>query len=322
MSQDPNRAALPPVIVLSGGLSHERDVSIKSGRRVTMALRERGHEVIESDVTSGLVDLLQQRRDAVVVPMLHGGVGEDGALREVFELVGATWVGSSGAASRLAWDKSIATPVLARRGVRVPRQVVLPHEVFRELGAGALVDAIGASMGFPVMVKPARGGSALGCAKVGAAEDLPAAMVAAYAYGAEVVVEEFIEGTEVAVTVVAAGDDVRVLPVVEIRPESGVYDYESRYTAGATRFITPAEISEEATRACEEMALTVHEVLGLSGVHRVDIMINSDGAPVFLETNVAPGMTETSLVPLAMEAADLDLGEVISRLVVEAAKIP
>ena len=311
---------LPRVIVLSGGLSHERDVSIRSGRRVTMALREQGHEVIESDIGSGLVDLLRSNPDAVVVSMLHGGVGEDGALREVFDLVGARYVGSDGRASRLAWDKSIATPVLARRGVTVPQQVVLPHEVFRELGAAALVDSIAESMGFPLMVKPARSGSALGCSRVDSTDELPSAMVGAYAYGTETVVEEFIEGTEVAVAVVACGDDVRVLPAVEIRPDSGVYDYEARYTAGATRFLVPAEISAETAAKCEAMARTVHHALGLDGVHRIDIMINKDGEPVFLESNVSPGMTETSLVPLALEAAGLDLGAEMSRLVVAAAE--
>ena len=310
--------ALPPVIVLSGGLSHERDISIKSGRRVTIALRQAGHHVIESDVTSGLVDLLRANPDAVVVPMLHGGVGEDGALREVFRLVGARFVGSPGPVCRLAWDKSITTPIVARQGVKVPRQVVLPHEVFRELGASALVDSIAQSMGFPVMVKPARSGSALGCSKVESAEQLPSAMVGAYAYGGEVVVEEFIEGTEVAVTLVSFADGVRVLPAVEIRPDSGVYDYEARYTAGATRFVTPAEVSPETASACEQMALQVHDVLGFSGISRVDIMINKQGEPVFLEANVAPGMTETSLAPLALEAADLDMSAVISQLVNEA----
>lgn len=315
----PAGQGLPAVIVLAGGLSHERDVSIKSGRRVTMALREVGHEVVESDVNSGLLDLLATRRDAVVVPMLHGGMGEDGALQEVFGLVGATYVGSTGPACRIAFDKSIATPVVAARGVRTPRQVVLPHEVFRELGAVALVESIGEQLGFPVMVKPTRSGSALGCARVDRADDLPSAMVAAYAYGPETVVEEFVEGTEVAVAVIGRGAEARALPAVEIRPDGGVYDYSARYTAGATRFVTPAEVSDEVAQACEQLALRVHDVLGLDGISRVDIMINNEGAPVFLEANVSPGMTETSLVPLAMEAADLELGHVMSELVVAAA---
>jgi len=313
-------AGLPDVIVLSGGLSHERDVSIKSGRRVSMALREVGHHVLEADVNSGLIALLLAHPDAVVVPMLHGGVGEDGALQEVFSLIGATWLGSTGAAARLAFDKSIATPVLAGRGLRVPRQIVLPHEIFLELGAQTLVDRIGGSFGFPVMVKPTRSGSAMGCQRVSDPAALPAAMVGAYAYGPQTLVEEYIEGTEVAVAVLGHGESVRALPAVEIRPESGVYDYTARYTAGATRFVAPAEIDALTSQACEKLALDAHHGLGLQGISRIDIMINTEGEPVFIEANVAPGMTETSLVPLALEAANLDLGRELSSLVIEAAE--
>ena len=314
-------APLPRVIVLSGGLSHERDVSIRSGRRVANALSDVGHEVIESDANAGLVALLTQNRDAVVVSLLHGGVGENGALREVFQLLDTRFVGASGAASRLAFDKSIATPLLAARGIRTPRQVVLPAEVFRELGAANLVEAISVTMGYPLMIKPTRSGSALGCTKVEGPEDLPSAMVAAYAYGEEAVVEEFIEGIEVAVAVLGEGDDAHALPAVEIRPASGVYDYTARYTAGATRFVTPAEVSDEVSAACADMALSAHRALQLSGISRMDIIIRDD-QPVFIEANVAPGMTETSLVPLAMEAAGLDLGLAVSALVIAAARKP
>ncbi|WP_203567508.1 D-alanine--D-alanine ligase family protein [Aestuariimicrobium ganziense] len=312
-------ASLPKVIVLAGGLSHERDVSLRSGRRVAQALRVVGHEVIESDVSADVVELLRSHPDAVVFPLLHGEVGEDGALREVFELLEVTFVGSSAAASRVTFDKSICTKVVAHAGVKTPRQVALPHEIFRELGAKALVEGMGARLGFPMMVKPARSGSALGCTKVDDLAGLPAAMVAAYAYGSVAVVEEFIEGTEVAVAVLDVDGERQVLPAVEIRPESGVYDYAARYTAGATRFVTPAELDDEVTAAAESLAVQAVEALGLCGLSRVDMIITAEGEPVFLEANVAPGMTETSLVPLAMDAAGLDLGEVCSRLVLEAA---
>lgn len=316
----------PEVIVLAGGLSHERDVSQRSGRRVAIALRQAGHRVVESDVNSGVVALLQDHPDAVVFPLLHGGVGEDGALREVFELLRVPFVGATAAASRVTFDKSIATPVVASHGadgrglkVETPRQVALPHEIFRELGAASLVAAIVDSVGLPLMVKPARSGSALGATKVTSADDLPSAMVAAYAYGSVAVVEQFIEGTEVTVTVLGSGDTAEALPAVEIRPDSGVYDYASRYTAGSTRFVTPAEVSDETAAACAEAALTAHRALGLRDLGRIDIMINSDGEPVFIEGNVAPGMTETSAVPLAIAAAGLDLGKVCSDLVIAAA---
>lgn len=310
---------LPDVIVLAGGLSHERDVSQRSGRRVAIALRHAGHTVIESDVNAGVVDLVRAHPGAVIFPLLHGGVGEDGALREVFQLLGVPFVGATASSSRVTFDKSIATPVVAARGVRTPRQIALPHEIFRELGAAALVEAIVDTLGLPVMVKPSRSGSALGASKVTSVDDLRAAMVAAYAYGSMAVVEEFVEGTEVTVTVLGEGETAVALPAVEIRPDSGVYDYASRYTAGATRFVTPAEVSDNVAAACSELALAAYRALGLRDLGRIDIMINSAGEPVFIEGNVAPGMTETSAVPLALSAAGRELGQVCSELVVGAA---
>jgi D-alanine-D-alanine ligase len=305
----------PTVVVLSGGLSHERDVSLRSGRRVSSALRSRGLDVIESDIDSTLVARLTELSEVVVFPLLHGETGEDGALREVLALLGVPFVGSIGSASRMAFDKSICTTVIADAGLRTPTQVALPHEIFRELGAQALVRALGDQIGFPMMVKPSRSGSALGCSKVSTAEELPSAMVGAYAYGPVAVVEEFIAGTEVAVSVVDRGAGAAALPAVEIRPDSGVYDYTARYTAGATRFLCPAEVPAEVAERCADLALRVHDVLGLRDLSRTDIMIAADGEPVFLEANVAPGMTETSLVPLAVEAAGWSLGKACADLV-------
>ncbi len=309
------------IIVLAGGLSHERDVSLRSGRRVSQALRDRGHEVIEADVAAGLVDLLAAHPAAVAFPLLHGGVGEDGALKEVLGLVGARYVGSSAAASRIAFDKAVCTPTVAQAGVRTPRQVALPHDIFRELGARSLVAAIIDQIGLPLMVKPSRSGSALGCTKVEVAEALPSAMVAAFAYGDVAVIEEFVTGVEVAVTVVEGADGPEALPAVQIEPRSGVYDYTARYTAGETRFVCPAELPDDTLAACAELALTVHRTLGLRDLSRTDLIVAA-GEPVFLEVNVAPGMTETSLVPLAIEASGRDFGEVCAALVERARQRP
>lgn len=303
------------VIVISGGLSHERDVSVRSGRRVTQALRDRGHEVVETDVGADLVSLMQATPDVVVIPMLHGGLGEDGALREVLGILGVPFVGATGAASRLAFDKPIATRVVADAKLVTTNQVALPHDIFRELGAPALMQAIGNRFGYPLMVKPSRSGSALGALRVDDQDSLATALVGAFAYGQVAVVEQFVEGTEVAVTVLEGEDGLRALPPVEIRPTSGIYDYEARYTAGATRFVTPAELPAETLRAAQELALGAHEALGLRHLSRSDMIVTADGIPVFLEVNVAPGMTETSLAPLAFEAAGMDLGTVFSSLV-------
>jgi D-alanine-D-alanine ligase len=308
-------AAMETVLVLAGGLSHERDVSLRSGRRVALALRGEGYEVVESDVDSALLPKLAEHPGAVVFPVLHGEAGEDGSLREVLALLGVPFVGSVASACRVAFDKSIATTVVAKAGVRTPRQVALPHEIFRELGATALVSALGGQIGFPMMVKPSRGGSALGCSKVSRTAELPAAMVGAYAYGPVAVVEEFIAGTEITVAVVDRGWGPAALPGVEIRPDSGVYDYTARYTAGATRFLCPAEVDPAVAERCAELAQRVHQVLGLRDLSRTDLIVTPDGEPVFLEVNVSPGMTETSAVPLAIEAADWSLGTMCADLV-------
>ena len=308
-------APLPTVVVLAGGLSHERDVSLRSGRRVSQALRSRGVEVVESDVDSLLLPRLADLPNAVVFPVLHGETGEDGALREVFTLLEVPFVGSIGSACRVAFDKSIATTVIADAGLATPHQVALPHEIFRELGAQALVRALGDQVGFPMMVKPSRSGSALGCSKVSQPEQLPSAMVGAYAYGPVAVVEHFVEGREVAVAVIDRGDGPTALPIVEIRPDSGVYDYTARYTAGATRFLCPAELEDDIAQRCSALALRVHDVLGLRDLSRTDMIVTDTGEPVYLEVNVSPGMTETSSVPLAIEAAGWSLGKMCADLV-------
>lgn len=304
-----------PIVVLAGGLSHERDVSLRSGRRVAQALRDQGREVIESDLTAGLVELVHSLDNPVVFPLLHGGVGEDGGLQQVLNLLEVAYVGSRPSAARRSFNKAIAGPLLAQAGVDTPESAALPHDMFRELGAAALVSALGKRFGFPLMVKPARSGSALGCTLVKSEAELPAAMVGAYSYGDVAVVEEFIEGTEVAVSVVELGDQLVALPAVEIRPDSEIYDYTARYTAGMTRFIVPAELPEEVAHACADLAATAHQVLGLESLSRADIIVRLDGTPVFIEANSAPGMTETSLFPQAVEAAGWDFGVLCAQLV-------
>lgn len=175
--------------------------------------------------------------------------------------------------------------------------------------------ALADQIGFPMMVKPSRSGSALGASKVTRPEELPSAMVGAYAYGSVAVIEQFIEGVEVTVTVADRGEGPTALPAVEIRPESGVYDYAARYTAGATRFLCPAELDPVVAEACAAVALQVHEVLGLRDLSRTDLIVTPDGVPTFLEVNVAPGMTETSAVPLAIESAGWSLGKMCADLI-------
>jgi D-alanine-D-alanine ligase len=303
------------ILVLAGGLSHERDVSLRSGRRVAEALRSTGAEVDVRDVDASLLPELSAHPPGCVVPMLHGETGEDGAIREVFELLGVPYVGSPPAASRIAFDKPVAKAVVARAGIRTPESVTLPAETFRELGAAAVMDAILAAVGLPLIVKPTRSGSALGCSLVRTATDLPGAMVGAFAYGDTALVEQFIEGAEVAVPVLDLGAGPETLPIVQIKPDGGVYDYTARYTAGSTEFMVPAELPETVATECARVALAAHESLGLRDLSRSDLMIDAAGRVWFLEVNVAPGFTETSTVPLSIAAAGRDLGEVCASLV-------
>lgn len=296
------------VLVLAGGLSHERDVSIRSGRRVAEALRDVGVDVEVRDVDAGLLPLLRTDPPAVTFPVLHGAAGEDGSLREVLELARQPYVGSPPAASRLAFDKPSACALVAAAGVDTPPRVVLPHPLFRDLGADAVLDALCERLGLPLFVKPTQGGSALGASLVRTRADLPAAMVGCFAYGETALVERFIAGREVAVSVLDLGEGPAALPPVEVVPDDGAYDYTARYTAGTTEFFVPARLDEAAARAAAAVATTAHRVLGLRDVSRTDLVVDADGRPWFLEVNVAPGLTETSLLPQALTAAGLDLG--------------
>ncbi|GII63345.1 D-alanine--D-alanine ligase [Sphaerisporangium krabiense] len=302
------------VLVLAGGLSYEREVSLRSGRRVSEVLRAAGIDVETRDTDASLVpSVLADPPDAVFVT-LHGGSGEDGAIRSVLELLSVPYVGAAPDACRIAFDKPTAKTVVRSVGVRTPEAVVLPKETFHDLGATAVLARIIDRLGLPLFVKPSRGGSALGASIVRKADELPAAMVGCFAYGDTALVERYIEGVEVAVSVIDAGDGPAALPPVEIVADEGVYDYSARYTAGHTEFFAPARLRPEVAEACAQMAITAHTALGLRDLSRTDIIVDASGQPYFLEVNVAPGMTETSLLPMAAEAAGQDLSQICASL--------
>jgi D-alanine-D-alanine ligase len=310
------------VLVLAGGLSAERDVSLRSGRRVAEALRtERPDwEVQLADVDAQLLDHLRDHRPDVVIPLLHGAAGEDGALRDVLQSLGIPFVGSIAATSRLAFDKPVAKRLITDAGLRTPDCVAMPQSTFRELGSTGVLTAVVERLGLPLVVKPAKGGSALGASIVHDASDLPAAMIGAFAYGDVVIMEQFISGTEVAVGVFERDGDVLALSAVEIVPESELYDYSARYTAGTTEFFCPARLTDEQEMRAQAVALNAHVVLGLRDWSRTDLIVDADGEAWFLEVNVAPGMTETSLVPQALSAAEVTVGGIMSELAEVAAQ--
>jgi D-alanine-D-alanine ligase len=306
-------------LVLAGGLSHEREVSLRSGRRVLDALRTARVEAELRDADLHLLPALAADPPDAVVIALHGATGEDGSLRGVLDLCGVPYVGGDARAARLAWDKPSAKTVLRERGIPTPDWVALPHDRFSELGAVAVLDRIVARIELPLMVKPAQGGSGLGAAVVRDPEGLPAAMVGCFAYDQTALVERFVPGTDVAVSVVDLGGGPRPLPAVEIVPKGGVYDYAARYTAGLTTWHAPARLEPKVADRVAATALEAHRALGLRDLSRVDLIVDETGEPHVLEVTVAPGMTETSLLPLAIQAASLDLGEVFATLVARAA---
>jgi D-alanine-D-alanine ligase len=307
------------VLVLAGGLSYERDVSLRSGRRVLDALRGAGLHAEQRDADVSLLPSLEVEQPDAVVIALHGATGEDGSLRGVLDLCGVPYVGCDARASRLAWDKPSAKSMLREAGIPTPDWVALPHDRFSELGAVAVLDRIADRLGLPLMVKPAQGGSGLGAAVVRDATELPAAMVGCFAYDSTALVERYVTGMDVAVSVIDLGDGPQALPAVEIVPRNGVYDYAARYTAGLTTWHTPARLDPAVAAQVAETALAAHSALGLRDLSRVDLIVDAGGKPHVLEVNVSPGMTETSLLPLAVQAGGLDFGKMLATLVTRAA---
>ena len=303
------------VVVLAGGISHERDVSLRSGRRVADALTAAGHRVVLRDPDAGLLPFLVNERPDVVFPALHGSSGEDGSLLELLAAIGMPTVGSSGAASRRAWSKPVASSLLAVAGVDVPESIVLSHEAFRELGASSVLKVVRSALEGDLVVKPASGGSAQGVTIVEDTNDLPRAMVEAFTYADVAVVERRIHGTEIAVTVVDTGDGPYALPAVEIEPTAGVYSFQARYNAGETTFYAPSRLDDPTVSAVSDAAVLAHRTLGLRDLSRVDFIVDSSGRPWFLEANVIPGLTETSLVPLAIEASGSSAAAIYGALV-------
>ncbi len=303
------------IVVLAGGLTHERDVSLRSGSRLADALRRQGHDVSLRDVDAALLGWLEQHQPDAAVIALHGGRGENGAVQGVLHMAGVPYLGTQSHNCRLAWDKATAKTLLQRAGHHTPAWMTLAHDTFRDLGAAGMIELVVRDLGLPLMVKPHQGGSALGAGVVHSAEQLPEALVGAFAYGSVVLVEQFVSGIEIAISVIDTGDGPIALPAVEIEYPGQVFDYEARYTAGMTTYYTPARLTAAAAAAAAELAISAHRVLGLRDISRTDAIVTDDGAVHFLEVNVSPGLTETSMLPMSVTEAGYDLGGLYSKLI-------
>jgi D-alanine-D-alanine ligase len=304
------------VAVLAGGQSLERQVSLRSGARVRDALETLGHDVIAIDVGPDLVQQLDAARADVAFVALHGRDGEDGTVQEILELVGIPYTASGPSACMRCMDKVLAKHALRDAGLATPDFYAFSQTAFESLGAAHALPAIEERLDFPIVVKPAAQGSALGIRFAPTADDVPAAIVAAFSYDTKVLLERHVTGRELAVSVLDGPDGPQALPVVEAIPRGGDhYDFEARYEIGSTDFICPAELSADITRQVQELALAAYRVLGCYGFARVDLMLDADtGEPTVLEANAIPGLTETSLLPQAAEAAGISFAAFVERV--------
>jgi D-alanine-D-alanine ligase len=305
------------VAVLKGGRSLERQISLKSGARVQDALERLGHDVVAIDVGHDLVERLREAAPDVAFVALHGRDGEDGTVQELLEAVGVAYTGSGVSSCIRCADKVIAKHHMLDAGIPTPDFFAFNETAFKELGAAEALPAIEHRLRFPIVVKPSNQGSALGIKLALEARDVPGALVAAFSYGDKVLLERYVEGRDLAVSVLDSidGGEPQVLPIVEAIPHEDDR-YEARYEIGRTDFVCPAELPDEMTEHAQRLALDVWRTLGCKGFARVDLMLDGSSGELFvLEANAIPGLTDTSLLPQAADAAGIDFDELIGRIV-------
>ncbi|HEY0633457.1 MAG TPA: D-alanine--D-alanine ligase [Thermoleophilaceae bacterium] len=300
------------VAVLKGGSSLERQVSLRSGGRVEDALERLGHEVVPVDVGADLIERLRAARPDVAFVAMHGRDGEDGTVQELLEILGIPYTGSGVLACSRTIDKVLTKHLLVEAGLPTPEFFSFNETAFERLGAGQTLPAIEERLDFPIVVKPARGGSALGIKFARDAGDVPGALVNAFSYDDRVLLERHVTGRDLAVSIVNGTP----LPIVEAVPvEEHFYDFEARYEIGRTRFVCPAELPADASSRASAIALAVYKLLGCYGFARVDLMLEEPSGDLYvLEANAIPGLTETSLLPQAADAAGIGFDSVVARV--------
>jgi D-alanine-D-alanine ligase len=298
--------------VLKGGRSLERQVSLRSGARVEDALGRLGHEVIPIDVGLDLIQRLREAAPDTAFIAMHGRDGEDGTVQELLEILDIPYTGSGVLACVRSIDKVLAKHLMVERGIPTPDFYAFNETAFRELGAAEALGAIEDRLEFPIVVKPSSQGSALGIKFARTPADVPAALVAAFSYDSKVLLERHVDGRDLAVSIL----DGKPLPVVEAMPQGEeFYDFQARYEIGRTTFVCPAELPGDLTSRAQDLALRVYELLGCEAFARVDLMLDGDGELTVLEANPIPGLTETSLLPQAAEAAGISFDDLVGRIV-------
>lgn len=302
--------------VLMGGPSAEREVSLNTGRAILAALQEKGYDAIGIDLDPPrFIEQVKEAKIDIVFNAIHGKFGEDGALQGALEMMGIPYTGSGVLASAVAMDKAISKRLFQAAGIPTPRS-----RIYSEAERGRpLAAEIQAEFGVPVVVKAAAQGSSIGVVIVERQEDVASAVNEAFQYSDHIVVEEFISGKELTVAIIG-GEKAEALPIIEIVPSSGRYDYHSKYTRGATEYIVPARLADDVTLQIQRIAVAVFELLGCKGVARVDVMLDNQNCSYVLEINTIPGMTATSLVPKAAAAAGVSFADLCERLLLMAGK--
>ncbi len=294
--------------VLLGGVSAEREVSLRSGKAVFKALKSIGYHVVAIDAKGDFYAKLKKQKIEQVFIALHGGHGENGAVQGMLEIMGIPYTGSGVLASSLAMDKVASKKIFLYHQIPVPafsimvRSAVSPQRSAKNTSPGSLK--------LPVVVKPATEGSSVGVAIVKDAKSYQRALEKAFAYGDIVLIEKYIRGQEVQIAIL----EDKVLGGVEVRPSDEFYSYEAKYTAGRTQYIFPPELDKQTYKKAEKAALAAHQALGCSGATRVDLIIDKHHNPYVLEVNTIPGMTETSLLPKIAKNAGLEFPELIRRI--------
>ena len=304
------------VAVLKGGRSLERQVSLKSGARVEDALKRLGHEVIPIDVGGDLVDQLTAAAPEIAFVALHGRDGEDGTVQELLEVLAIRYTGSGVSACIRTADKVLAKHAMRDHDIPTPDFYAFSETAFGGLGAARALPAIEERLQFPIVVKPAGQGSALGIKFARTPSDVPTALVAAFSYDRKVLLERYVRGRELAISIIDENGSPLTLPIVEAVPQQeDFYDFESRYEIGRTRFVCPAELDDAVAARAGEMAFDVYRLLGCAGFARVDLMLEEDTGDLYvIEANTVPGLTETSLLPQAADAAGISFDELIERI--------
>jgi D-alanine-D-alanine ligase len=300
------------VAVLAGGRSPEREVSLRSGHRVASALRTRGHDVVLLDPSDApFVETLSAASVSVCFIALHGKEGEDGTVQRLLELLETPYTGTRPGPCERAFDKVLAKEALDAAQIPTPPWAAVQVVALRDLAAGPILHRIVDRLGLPLVVKPSRAGSAMGLSFIESEADLPHAVMKALSFSDAAIVERRIDGPEVAAGIVAGVDP---LPLVEIVPKDGIFDYAARYTAGSTEYFAPARLGPEAAEACRLEATRAFETLDLRDVARMDLMVDGEGRPWVVDVNASPGMTDTSLLPMAAQAAGIGFDDLCERI--------